>query len=153
MEMIQVVCAIIRRGDKVLIAKRPAGKQYGGMWEFPGGKVEAVDIEDGGEEYLHYAVQREIMEELGVEVDVVETLGVFNHASDTGVYELNYFICELYSDPERWPKPDEEPQPLQCDAIEWVRAQQLWTWEAQLCPMDAFIAKYLSYKFCATGRI
>jgi 8-oxo-dGTP diphosphatase len=60
---IDVAVAILIRADgRVLLAQRPAGKVYGGWWEFPGGKVEA------GEAAPH-ALARELHEELGVEAE------------------------------------------------------------------------------------
>lgn len=60
---IDVAVAILIRADGwVLLAQRPAGKVYGGWWEFPGGKIEP------GEAPAH-ALAREVHEELGVEVE------------------------------------------------------------------------------------
>lgn len=59
----RVVAAVIERGDRVLVALRPPGKRHGGMWEFPGGKVEGVESDLD-------ALRRELMEELGLHVVV-----------------------------------------------------------------------------------
>lgn len=59
MKRILVVAAVIRREGQVLIAERPRDKHMGGLWEFPGGKVE-----DG--EPVERALVRELEEELGV---------------------------------------------------------------------------------------
>jgi 8-oxo-dGTP diphosphatase len=60
---IDVAVAILIRADgRALLAQRPAGKVYGGWWEFPGGKIEA------GEAPAH-ALAREVHEELGVELE------------------------------------------------------------------------------------
>jgi 8-oxo-dGTP diphosphatase len=56
------VAILIRPGGEVLLAQRPAGKVYGGWWEFPGGKIEP------GEAPRH-ALARELHEELGVEAE------------------------------------------------------------------------------------
>lgn len=56
-----VVAAVIRRGDRYLLGRRPATKRHGGLWEFPGGKVLA------SESRLE-AVTRELAEELDLEV-------------------------------------------------------------------------------------
>lgn len=60
-EPIPVVAAVIRRGETVLVARRPAHKRHGGLWEFPGGKV--LPSETALE-----ATRRELAEELGVQV-------------------------------------------------------------------------------------
>ena len=61
--MVNVVAAVIRRGDKMLICRRPQGKNLAGYWEFPGGKIEGG--EDGSS-----ALVRECREELGITVSV-----------------------------------------------------------------------------------
>jgi A/G-specific adenine glycosylase len=65
-----VGAAVLRRGGKVLIARRPEGGLLGGLWEFPGGKCERG-------ESLAACVQRELEEELGIAVKVGAQLGVF----------------------------------------------------------------------------
>ncbi len=61
--IIEVAVAVIIRSDgSFLLARRPAGKPYAGYWEFPGGKVEP------GELLLH-ALGRELLEELGIQVE------------------------------------------------------------------------------------
>jgi len=60
MKRIHVAAAVVRDpSDRILIAKRPLGKHQGGLWEFPGGKVEA-------DESVEVALSRELLEELGV---------------------------------------------------------------------------------------
>jgi 8-oxo-dGTP diphosphatase len=56
---IRVVACVARRGDRYLVCQRPADKRHGGLWEFPGGKVEP------GEDDAT-AARRELAEELGV---------------------------------------------------------------------------------------
>jgi 8-oxo-dGTP diphosphatase len=59
---VQVAVGVLVRGDGAfLLTSRPAGKPYAGYWEFPGGKLEA------GED-VRAALQRELREELGVQV-------------------------------------------------------------------------------------
>lgn len=62
MNRVHVAAAVIRAADgRVLIAKRPQDKHQGGLWEFPGGKVEAG-------ESVEAALTRELKEELGIQV-------------------------------------------------------------------------------------
>jgi 8-oxo-dGTP diphosphatase len=66
--MIDVVCGVIEDGDgRFLVCRRPAGKHLGGLWEFPGGKVE------DGESHAA-ALVRELREELAIEVAVHDAL-------------------------------------------------------------------------------
>lgn len=104
-----VTGAVIRQGDRVLIAQRPADGLLGGMWEFPGGKQE-----DG--ESLPACLQREIMEELGVKVEVGAMLGTFRHAYTHFKVTLHAFDCRLNGG---------QPQPLEAQALVWVELPQL----------------------------
>ena len=63
---IPVVCAVIERKGRVLIARRPAHKHLGLKWEFPGGKVEP-------DESAEAAIIREIQEELGCAIEIAST--------------------------------------------------------------------------------
>lgn len=58
---IQVVAAVVSRGNSLLICRRPFDKRYGGLWEFPGGKCMPG-------ESLASALYRELQEELELEV-------------------------------------------------------------------------------------
>ena len=62
---IRVVAAVIADGDRLLVCQRPLHKRHGGLWEFPGGKCEPGESDA-------VAVQRELLEELGVEVRSVD---------------------------------------------------------------------------------
>jgi 8-oxo-dGTP diphosphatase len=59
--VIVAACALLDREGAVLIAKRPDGRPLAGLWEFPGGKVEA-------EEEPEEALIRELHEELGIDI-------------------------------------------------------------------------------------
>ena len=60
----RVLATVIRRDGRLLVCQRPSHKRHGGLWEFPGGKVEP------GESDLA-ASRRELAEELGVEKDFI----------------------------------------------------------------------------------
>jgi len=105
-----VTAAVIRREGLVLIAQRPQGGLLGGLWEFPGGKLEPSDAD------LPACLRREIREELGVEISVGEFLGVYRHAYTHFRITLHAFACALLpgeSVPEsetlRWVIPEELP--------------------------------------------
>lgn len=71
---VRVLAAVIRRGDRYLVCQRPAHKRHGGLWEFPGGKLEPGETDEE-------AAHRELREELGVEVvGVGSTLHVVHDA-------------------------------------------------------------------------
>jgi A/G-specific adenine glycosylase len=104
-----VTAAVIHRDGQVLIARRPSAGLLGGLWEFPGGKVEP------GEE-LPDGLQREIREELGVSVRVGEPFGVYRHGYTHFKVTLHAFCCQLM---------EGEPQPLQASELRWVTPGQL----------------------------
>jgi 8-oxo-dGTP diphosphatase len=72
MPKVRVVCGVAQRTHsdqaQVFLAKRGPGGPHAGLWEFPGGKVEA------GESDVQ-AIQRELQEELGCEIEVLNPLG------------------------------------------------------------------------------
>lgn len=73
MKRIHVAAAVIRSADgRILIAKRPLDKHQGGLWEFPGGKVET-------DETVEAALARELAEELGISVTAAQPLIQVRH--------------------------------------------------------------------------
>jgi A/G-specific adenine glycosylase len=104
-----VTAAIIHRSGKILIARRPSEGLLGGMWEFPGGKLEP------GEE-LPEGLQREIREELGVAVAVEEPFGVYRHGYTHFKVTLHAFFCRLL---------EGEPLPLEASELRWVTSSEL----------------------------
>lgn len=59
--LLVVAVALIDADNRILIAQRPEGKQLAGLWEFPGGKIDAGERPEA-------ALIRELREELGIEV-------------------------------------------------------------------------------------
>lgn len=85
--MIIVTCAIIEKDSKVLCAQRSELMHLPLKWEFPGGKVE--DDEDPEE-----CLKREIREELGIEINIIERLISNKHTyPDQKSFELIPFRC------------------------------------------------------------
>jgi 8-oxo-dGTP diphosphatase len=78
--------ALIRRGDRYLIRRRPAGTVYAGYWEFPGGKCEP------GEDPAA-ATARECYEEIGLRVVVGPLRHTTIYRYDHGTVELFFFDC------------------------------------------------------------
>jgi len=103
--------ALIDADNRVLIAKRPAGKAMAGLWEFPGGKVEPGETPEA-------ALQRELKEELGIEV-CLTCLAPFNFASHA--YETFHLLMPLYLC-RTW---EGEIAPREGQDVKWVRAIEL----------------------------
>lgn len=90
--MLTVTCLILAApGGFVLATRRPLDKALGGLWEFPGGKVEAG-------ESAEEALRREIREELCLEFGPLESLTPVEHAYDFGTIRLLPFLSRC---PER----------------------------------------------------
>ncbi len=104
-----VTAAVLRRDSQVLIAQRPPQGLLGGMWEFPGGKLEPG-------ESLPEGLRREIREELAAEIEVGEELGVFEHAYTHFRVTLHAFFCRLSAG---------EPAALEASQIRWVTVPEL----------------------------
>lgn len=96
---------------RVLIAQRPADGLLGGLWEFPGGKQEP-------DETLPMCLQRELREELGIEVEVGELFVVVKHAFTHFKITLHAFTCKLATD-------SPPPQTIEAQAIAWVTPSAL----------------------------
>jgi A/G-specific adenine glycosylase len=100
-----LVCAAVLMSEgKVLVARRPSKGLLGGMWEFPGGKVEPGET-------MPQALEREIFEELGTRVSVGDELGKYRHAYTHFRITLHAYFCTLSGG---------EPQALDASEIRWV---------------------------------
>jgi 8-oxo-dGTP diphosphatase len=102
-----VAAALIDADGRVLLAERPAGKSMAGLWEFPGGKVEAGERPE-------VSLIRELREELGITVKE-EFLAPFAFASHA--YEKFHLLMPLYLC-RRW---EGMVQPQEGQRIVWVR--------------------------------
>jgi A/G-specific adenine glycosylase len=106
---IDVVAAILCQNELVLIARRPSKGLLGGLWEFPGGKLEE------GESHAE-ALVREIREELGTEVTAIEKFGVYQHAYSHFKVTLQAWFAEIHG---------EQPTALEASELRWVRIDEL----------------------------
>lgn len=112
---VPVVCAVIEREGRVLIAQRPPDKLLPLKWEFPGGKVEPGEDPPA-------AIVREIREELGCTVTVTRALPLFIHDYKTVVIEMTPFVCALAPG-------SPEPHPHEHVAVAWVAPAALGAYD------------------------
>ena len=120
--LLVVAAALVDPDGRVLIAQRPDGKSMAGLWEFPGGKIEAGETPEA-------ALIRELQEELGIAVKE-PCLAPFTFASHT--YGAFHLLMPLYVC-RRW---DGNPHPRHHAAIKWVRPRDLLV-DAATYPMPA----------------
>jgi 8-oxo-dGTP diphosphatase len=112
--MMVVACALIDADGRVLIAQRPPQKAMGGLWEFPGGKIETGETPEA-------SLIRELEEELGIAVKEA-CLAPFTFASHA--YPDFHLLMPLYVC-RRW---EGTPQPREHSALKWVRPKDLSLW-------------------------
>jgi A/G-specific adenine glycosylase len=105
-----VTAGVVWRGEQVLIAQRPLDGLLGGLWEFPGGKQEP-------DESLVECLQRELHEELDIEVQVGQKLCIVRHAYTHFRVTVHAFECEYL--------PNREPQTLGVQDWRWVTPGEL----------------------------
>ncbi len=116
--MVEVVCGVIEDGEgRFLACLRPQGKHLGGLWEFPGGKVEPGEAPER-------ALQRELREELGVEVAVGAALAPVSWSYDRGNIRLLPFRCVITGGELRALEPDRLCwcAPLDFQKLPWAAA-------------------------------
>ena len=106
---IPVVTAMIRKGDHVLVGKRPEGHTLAGQWEFPGGKIE---IGESPEE----ALARELQEELGIEAEVGEIQLACTHSYPEVGILLVFFEVRFWKG---------EPKPVHHTELKWILPEEL----------------------------
>ena len=83
-----VTAALIRDEDRILIAQRGRGKRFGWKWEFPGGKVRVNETPED-------CLQREIKEELNLEIQVEKHFHTTHHRYPDFDIELIAFWCSI----------------------------------------------------------
>ena len=87
-----VACALVDADRRVLVAQRPAGRTMAGMWEFPGGKVEAGETPEA-------ALVRELAEELGIDVthECLAPLSFASHGYEAFHLLMPLYVCRKWS--------------------------------------------------------
>ena len=113
MKIIEVAAGLVFRDGRLLITQRPAGGHLPGLWEFPGGKREPGET-------FEQALHRELMEELGIEVEVQDRIESITHSYREKTVQLQFFRCA-------WKR--HEPQALGCPAFRWVCRDELVRYE------------------------
>ena len=124
MTTIDVVAAVIERGGKILISRRPKGAHLEGLWEFPGGKAEAG-------ESAERALVREVREELGVAFTAGERVAEVDWQYPDKRVRIAFFRGTV----------EGEPRPLEGQELAWVAPADLDRYE--LPPADASLLERL----------
>jgi A/G-specific adenine glycosylase len=106
---IEVAVGVICRNDAIFIQKRPEDGLLGGLWEFPGGKLEPGETPGA-------CLARELEEELGICIEVAGLLIAVDHAYTHFRVRIHAFLCRL---------PDGSPGPSEGDRMRWVPHERL----------------------------
>ena len=103
------VAVIWNQAGQILIDRRKVGGTMGGLWEFPGGKIEPGET-------VEACIAREIQEELAIEIAVGEHLISIEHTYPTFNLTLTVHHCQHISG---------VPQPIESEEIRWVNIDDL----------------------------
>lgn len=112
MKMVLVsAVALVDIDGRVLLAQRPEGKSMAGLWEFPGGKVEAGETPEA-------ALIRELQEELGIDTwaSCLAPLTFASHSYDDFHLMMPLFACR------KW---EGTPRPQEGQTLKWVKPTQM----------------------------
>jgi 8-oxo-dGTP diphosphatase len=109
--LIVVAGVLVDKRGRLLLAKRPKGKPMAGLWEFPGGKMEAGETPEA-------ALARELHEELSIAVEP-EDMDPFSFASHT--YEGFHLLMPVFM-LHKWAG---EPEPREGQELDWVSPDRL----------------------------
>lgn len=122
-ESVRVLAAVIRRGGHFLLCQRPPHKRHGGLWEFPGGKLES------GETLLE-AARRELGEELDVGVTSVGDVA-FRSRDPGSTFVIEFATVAI----------EGEPRALEHTEVRWLTAAEAST--LPLAPADRAFLDHL----------
>ncbi|NJO95793.1 MAG: 8-oxo-dGTP diphosphatase MutT [Pleurocapsa sp. CRU_1_2] len=106
----QIGVAVIKNQQgKILIDRRKQSGEMGGLWEFPGGKIELGET-------VEECIQREVKEELDIEIAVGDRLTTITHTYKTFNVTLYVHDCRYLSG---------QAKTLECEEIRWVKPAQM----------------------------
>ena len=108
--IVDVVGAIIKDGDRYLVGQRAANKAQGGLWEFMGGKIEPGETPE-------QALARECREELALEIEDERIIDSVVHEYPEKTIRLTLISCS--------PKPGSIPKALEHQQIRWVTVSEM----------------------------
>ena len=123
---------VVNAEGKMLACKRAASEAMGGWWEFPGGKIEAGETAE-------IALEREMKEELGLDVKVGPCLGHHDHDYGSMIVKLAFHLCKA---------PGQEPKLSVHDESRWITESEIKTIE-WLPPDVAFVEELAERGFAA----
>lgn len=120
---VSVLAAVITDRDKYLVCQRPLNKRHGGLWEFPGGKIEPG-------ESIFEAANRELMEELDVSaVSVADP--IYSVHEDGSPFVINFVPSEIAG----------EPTCLEHADVRWASLEEIQ--QLDLAPSDRRFVDFL----------
>lgn len=102
-----VAAALLDEAGRVCLQQRPRGKQHGGLWEFPGGKVEPTEAPEA-------ALARELAEELAIRIDPAELVAC--GTAGAGTLTIRLYLCR------RWTG---RVTALEAEALAWVAPDEV----------------------------
>ena len=127
MKILEVTAAIIRKNGKILICQRPAEKNCGLLWEFPGGKIEAGET---GEQ----CIVRECQEELGITLSVERELTDITYEYPDRIVHLHFYLCSIAAG---------VPEKKEHNALVWITHSEIDQYE--FCPADGEMLRNFSF--------
>lgn len=122
--LIRVVAAVVEHRGKYLICLRPQHKRHGGLWEFPGGKIEA-------DESIPEAITRELAEELSVAVTRTGEV-LYSRVDHGSAFEILFVPTDISG----------EPTAMEHDQLAWCHPEAML--DLPLAPSDRqFVIEHL----------
>ncbi len=108
-KIIEVAMAVIQHDGQLLICQRHSDAPLGGLWEFPGGKIEAGESPQA-------CLLREVKEELDLTITIIRALPLIDHEYDHARIRLHPFLCKWI---------EGQPKPLASAQFKWISPDQL----------------------------